>query len=169
MLAHPQANRSTELACGLAAEIVRFFGEVRLRAFGTSMAPSILPGDLIAVRSAGMREILPGDVVLYSRMERLFVHRVVERKIGSAAAGLGEPILITRGDRLAHDDPPVHSRELLGRVISVKRGNRNVEFSAWARGSGQWIARLLRASDRATFLYVRLAACRQTILREETK
>lgn len=153
----------------MAAEIVRSFGEVRLRVFGTSMVPSILPGDLIAIRRAGVREISRGDVVLYSRRGRLFVHRVVDRKGLSGAPGLEEFCLITRGDRLAHDDPPVHKRELLGRVVSVERGNRKIEFAARAHGSGQWVVRLLLASDRATFLYLRLAAFRRTFLGKETK
>jgi signal peptidase I len=164
-----QRNTSTEMACGLAGEVVRTFGKVRLRVFGTSMVPSILPGDLIVIQRAGLREISPGEVVLFTWMGRLFVHRVVDRKGSSAAAGLDETFLITRGDRLAHDDPPVSSRDLLGRVVSVERGNRKVELPARTDGSTHYIARLLRASDRATYLYLRLAACRQTIFIRGTK
>ena len=35
----PPESASTTLACGLAGEIVRTFGQVRLRVFGTSMVP----------------------------------------------------------------------------------------------------------------------------------
>jgi signal peptidase I len=168
MASIPLRNPSTELACGLAEEIVRSFGEVRLRVFGTSMVPCILPGDVVAIRRACVREISRGDVVLYSRKGRLFVHRVVNQIVSRSATDLEEPCLITRGDRLAQDDPPVQEQELLGRVMRVERGNRNVEFSARAHGSGQWILRLMLASDRATFLYLRLAAFREAILRKET-
>ena len=74
-----RGNVSAALACGLAGEVVRTFGEVRLRVFGTSMAPSILPGDLVSVQRAGLMEISPGDIVVFSREGRLFVHRVVWR------------------------------------------------------------------------------------------
>jgi signal peptidase I len=159
MLTNGQRHTSMELVCGLAGEVVRTFGEVRLRVRGTSMVPSILPGDLVAIQSAGLREISPGEVVLFSQKGRLFVHRVVDRQVSSAADGLEEPFLITRGDRLCHNDPPVSSRDMLGRVVSVKRGNRKIELLAQPNGSNRWMARLLRTSDHATVLYLFLAAC----------
>jgi signal peptidase I len=156
-------NASIELACGLAGEIVRDFGEVRLCAFGTSMAPSILPGDLLVIQKAGIDEISPGEVVLFSREGRLFIHRVADRKVSFTAESLEESILITRGDRLCQDDPPVSSRELLGRVVCLERGRRKIELLARPDGSRGWMVRQLRASDRATYLYLRLAACWRTI------
>jgi signal peptidase I len=156
-----QGDISTELACGLAEEVVRTFGEVRLRVFGTSMVPSILPGDLVSIHRASMNDVSPGEVVLFLQKGRLFVHRVVDRKAAATADNRGESCLMTRGDRLRHDDPPVSSSELLGRVVSIERGNRKVELLA--TGSNQPIARLLQSSDRATYLYLRLAACWRTI------
>ena len=85
MRADIQGIASIELACGLAEEVVRAFGEVRLRVFGTSMAPSILPGDLVLIQRASLDEILPGQVVLFLQRGRLFVHRVVDRKIAATA------------------------------------------------------------------------------------
>src|SRR5713101_5606178 len=99
MLMDDQGNASIELACGLAEEIVRNFGQVRLRVFGTSMVPSILPGDLVSVERIEMENVSPGDVVLFLQSGRLFVHRVEGR---SAIAGEGLPVelqVITRGDR----------------------------------------------------------------------
>ena len=110
---------ATAMACGLAGDVVRTFGEVRLRVFGTSMVPSIHPGDLVTVQRAGLSEISSGEIVLYSREGRMFVHRVAE--CGNNSDG---PFLITRGDRLRQNDPPVSTAELLGRVTSIQRGNR---------------------------------------------
>jgi signal peptidase I len=146
-------NVPAALASGLAGEVVRTFGEVRLRVFGTSMAPSIIPGDLISIQRAGLREISPGEVVLFLQKGRLFVHRVV-----CSAERLDQPCLITRGDRLCHNDPPVSSSEFLGRVISVERGNRRIESTAQPSGWKRVIVRLLQTSDYATYAYVRLAA-----------
>ena len=67
MRADIQGNASIELACGLAEEVVRTFGEVRLRVFGTSMVPSILPGDLVLIQRASLHEISAGEVVLFLR------------------------------------------------------------------------------------------------------
>ena len=151
-------NVSTTLACSLAGEIVRTFGQVRLRVFGTSMVPSILPGDLISVQRAGLSGINSGEIVLYSRAGRLFAHRVVCR-----AGSHEETRLITRGDRLSHNDPPVCSSELLGRVTSIQcgdgRGHRQVRHAAGLDPREQMFVRILRTSDRATYLYLCLAGC----------
>jgi signal peptidase I len=150
-----QGNASIEMACGLAEEVIRNFGEVRLRVFGTSMAPAMLPGDLVTVHRAAMNDISAGEVVLFTQNGRLFVHRVMGQKL-SPAEKIEEARLITRGDRLHHDDPPVSSRELLGRVVSLERDHRKLELDP--RESNGVFARLLRASDRATYLYLLLLA-----------
>jgi signal peptidase I len=156
MRADSQGNASIETGCGLAEEVIRAFGEVRLRVFGTSMVPSILPGDLVLIQRASLDTISPGEVVLFLQKGRLFVHRVVDRK-GAATSGRPEDsCLITRGDRLRHEDPPVSSHELLGRVVSLERDHRKVELIA--HGSTRLIVRLLQSSDRVTYLYLRLAA-----------
>jgi hypothetical protein len=144
-------NAAAMLACGLAGDVLRTFGQVRLRVFGTSMVPSILPGDLICVQRAGVSEISAGEIVLYARDGRMFAHRVV-----SPAGGAGDAPLITRGDRLCHNDPPVSSSELLGRVTSLERGNFQRRPALRLCGWERLIARLLRRSDPATYLYVRL-------------
>ena len=144
-----------EVACGLAEEVVRAFGEVRLRVFGISMVPAIFPGDVVSIRRARMGEISVGEAVLYSRGGRLFVHRVVDR-ISAATGDLsGEPRLITRGDRMRHDDFPVAPDELLGLVVAIERAGRQVDFPPCQ--SNTVVARALRFSDRLTSHYLRLA------------
>ena len=147
-----------EVACGLAEEVVRAFGEVRLRVFGISMVPAIFPGDVVSVRRASVEEISVGEVVLYSRGGRLFVHRVVDRTSAATADCSKELRLITRGDRMRHDDSPVAPSELLGRVVSIERDRRTIEFPA--RESDTLVARALRSSERLTSLYLRLAQAR---------
>ena len=85
----------------------------------------------------------------------------------AALNGPEEPRLITRGDRLRHNDLPVSSPELLGRVVSIERGNRKVELLA--SGPNHLIAPLLQSSDRVTYLYLRLAACWRTIFLRRAK
>jgi signal peptidase I len=167
MLADRQGNASIELASGLAEEIVRTFGELRLRVFGTSMVPSILPGDLVYIHQAGLNEISSGEVVLFLQNGRLFVHRVTDRKMAVAAGGAEELCLITRGDRQRQNDPPVSSSELLGRVDSIERDGRRVEFRA--EGSNGLIVQLLRSSDSLTSLYLRLAACGRSLFLRRDK
>src|ERR1700684_3632706 len=119
---NPREHATATLACGLAGEVVRTFGAVRLRVFGTSMVPSILPGDLVFIQRANASEISTGEIALYLRGGRLFAHRVVGR------AGNAElPLLILRGDRLRREDPPVCPSELLGRVRFIERGGRRLQ------------------------------------------
>jgi signal peptidase I len=151
-------DSSTAVASGLAEEVVRTFGQVRLRAFGTSMVPAILPGDLISIQRAGLAEISSGQIVLYSKKDRLFIHRVVRHSVISISGNVNEPCLITRGDRLLQDDPPVTSSELLGRVVFIERGKIQFKPEAQPSGCRSLFARVLRSSDRATYLYLRLAA-----------
>jgi hypothetical protein len=117
------------------------------------MAPSILPGDLISVQRAVMSEISSGDIVLYEREGRMFAHRVV-----GCMQSPGGSLLIARGDRLRHNDPPVSSRELLGKVISIERGNSQRRPASCLSGWERMIVHLLRNSEYATYLYLRVAA-----------
>jgi hypothetical protein len=105
---------------GLAAEMLRRYGAVQLKAWGTSMLPSLWPGDLLTIQSAAYDEVVSGDIVLAIRDNRFFVHRLVERRRVQDCLSW-----ITRGDALPHNDPPVGASELLGRVASVRRGHRS--------------------------------------------
>jgi signal peptidase I len=149
-------NARESASKALVEDVVRSFGAIRLRLLGTSMVPAMLPGDLVSIRRASLDEISVGEVVLFLQNERLIIHRVVGGNDVSAAGNPEEPCLITRGDRLRHDDPPVSSKELLGRVVSIERDNRNIELAP--HGSNSLFARLLRASDRATYFHLRLGA-----------
>jgi signal peptidase I len=133
----------------LAEEVVRSVGKVRLRVLGTSMAPSILPGDLLSIQRVNLDEISLGEIVLFSQDGRLFVHRVV-----SCIWALPTSSIVTRGDRLSHNDPPVTASQFLGRVTSIERGHRRFAPVLEVRGWRRLILRVLRASDRATRAYV---------------
>jgi len=110
----PEARHA--LGIELAAEMVRTFGRVRIRVTGTSMTPSVLPGDVVSVKQVDFDAVSSGDIVVFSRAGRLFAHRVVGTHVA-----LREPHLVTRGDNLACDDPPVGRSELVGCVTSIER------------------------------------------------
>lgn len=143
--------KSDATACELAEEVIRKFGSVRLRVQGTSMMPAIRPGDTIEVERTHPREIAPGEIVLYARDGRFFAHRVVRRS--QTAHGTQ---LVTQGDRLQAPDAPITARELLGRVKLIERGLRRVPPRARVGTLERALGRILRLSDRATGLYLRL-------------
>jgi len=141
-----QAARATSretLGCELAAEVLRSFGKLRLRATGASMLPAIWPGDVLEVRRQAVTDVQPGDVVLFWRRGRLVAHRVVEKLARS-----GRTLLVTQGDRQSAADAPVSAEDLLGRVIGVRRGNRRkLPLLTFWRRVGVWI---LNRSDFLT-------------------
>jgi hypothetical protein len=107
----------------IAADTLRSFGELRFRALGGSMLPSIYPGDTLLVHRETIECFASGDVALFSRDGRFFAHRVVDR-FGEG----GKIRLVTRGDALPASDSPITHREVLGRVHALLRGDLLLEL-----------------------------------------
>jgi hypothetical protein len=119
-----------QVRLGLAAEVLRRFGEVRFVARGSSMVPSIYPGDLLIVRSQVIADARHGQIVLCLREGRFWAHRVMRKwQEGSRF------VFATRGDALPHEDPSLDESQMLGHVASIVRYGRPVEF---ARIDGLW-------------------------------
>jgi signal peptidase I len=102
--------------CSLVADALRSWQRLKLRVTGISMLPSLWPGDLLTIESHQSEQVEPGEIVLYMRGGRFFIHRVVRK--GLDAKGT---FLITRGDCMAENDPPVSRGELLGRICEIQR------------------------------------------------
>ena len=98
--------------CQLFIQALRSYGRASLRVTGTSMWPALWPGDTVEIRSAQIGEIKVGDLAAFTRDDRIFIHRVIRNTMNGAAT------LVTRGDALPAEDPPVRESELLG-VASV--------------------------------------------------
>jgi hypothetical protein len=133
------AHRDFEtIGCELAAEVLRRSGQLRFRATGASMLPSVWPGDILLVHRDEPRNAHPGDIILFAREGRLFAHRVTEVRSPKSGVRGSEiripnpesrlqnpesPIeFVTRGDALSANDPPVSSQEFLGRIVAVEHG-----------------------------------------------
>jgi hypothetical protein len=119
----------------LAADVIRFTGELRLRALGSSMLPSILPGDILTIRQADVSEMGFGEIVLCVRGNQFVIHRL----LGRAAAASSGPRWITRGDALMQNDPPVDEGQVLGRVTRIERNGRS-----WSPAKPTSFARVVR-------------------------
>jgi len=96
----------------LAAEVLRSGGTIRLQALGTSMLPSIWPGDVLSVENKSGEQAIPGDIVLVARDRRFFIHRLIEKHNSR---------WITRGDSLPQNDDPVAEAQVLGKVSAIHR------------------------------------------------
>ena len=110
-------NVLTQEECrrALAAEILRSTGTLQLRATGVSMLPTLWPGDCLTIQSYNFEQAEPGDLALYARDGRFFIHRILRK------CAAGEKFLITRGDSMPCEDPQVLDRDLLGKVTAIHR------------------------------------------------
>lgn len=101
----------------LAAEVLASGYALRLRAFGTSMLPSIWPGDILSIEPKPEEEIVAGDIVLVTRQNRFFIHRLI---------GKHDSRWITRGDSLPYNDNALASCDVLGRVSLIQKKKRTI-------------------------------------------
>jgi hypothetical protein len=103
-----------ECGCSLAAEVLEQNGTVRVRVSGQSMLPTLWPGDVLTIQTRQLAEVQPGELVLYERRGRFFVHRL--------ACSPRENSFVTRGDCMAQSDPPIPREQFLGIVTVISRG-----------------------------------------------
>ncbi len=109
-------ERQADLRLALARQTLQTAGHLRIRAFGSSMLPAILPGDLLTFRAATPADAVPGRIVLAAtNVSEWRVHRI---------AALDGDWVVTRGDALRHLDPATTRASLLGVLEVQQRGDR---------------------------------------------
>jgi len=144
------------LKCELAGEVLRSSGTLRLRVTGWSMLPSVMPGDTLVIERIDGAAVSEGDIVLYHRDRRFFVHRVVTK--GQAQ----NPEFVTRGDAMPAPDPPVSGSDLLGRVSFILRNGKCIEPNRNLRFSDRAVAALVQRSTFVARVVVGVHGLRQT-------
>ena len=148
-------NSVNALKCELASEILCSSGSLRLGVTGWSMLPTVMPGDTLTIERISGDAVCRGDIVLFGRDQRLFVHRVV-RASQPRAEGI-----MTRGDAMPVPDPPLPERDLLGRVSSISRNGNCFRPSRTLRFSQRAIAAVVRRSTFAARIVVGVHGMRQ--------
>jgi len=118
-------------------ESISLMESKRINYIGPSMNPTLKSGDRLCVSPCDGQRIQRGDVVVFISPED--GSKVVHRVVSSNPSGIR-----TRGDNNNRVDPWLLSHdEILGRVVSAKRGNR------WRRVFGGKIGQLLGVAIRA--------------------
>lgn len=134
--------RHTELLCEISTTLLHRGMRVRFAAKGQSMQPAIRDGEVITVIPVAAAEVKRRDILLYRTARGLIAHRVVgiERDQGQAAA------FTLRGDASGACDAPVQAEQILGKVVSVQRGDRQIGIAGWRATQGYkigaWASRL---------------------------
>jgi signal peptidase I len=139
---------------------VRANGSVCFRVLGASMFPWIRSGDYVFVRRSGFESASVGQVILFERNQRLFVHRVI-RRLADESIGRTSSLLIAKGDALDGNDAPVSEAEFLGRITRIHRGHRHIDLEFLGR---ILLGRFLALVSPASFLVYRpLRVLRQNL------
>src|SRR5207302_2357917 len=71
----PDIFDEEQIKCELAAQVLKDSGMLRLRASGSSMLPSVWPGDILTIRPHSFERWRPGDIALYLSAAPFFIHR----------------------------------------------------------------------------------------------
>ena len=144
----------------LASEVLRTSGGLRFAALGASMVPTIFPGDILIVRRETARRAGCGEVVLTFRAGRFCAHRLTEKLEEG-----GRLFLVTRGDALRENDPPLAESELLGQVTAVVRGRKRIELGGRPTARERWLRWAARRSNGAVKWMLRWHALRSRLSR----
>ena len=135
--------------CELASAVLRASGRLRLRVNGWSMLPTMIPGDVLLIDRVAGNSLCSGDIVLFGRNRRLFVHRLVSTS--------GDGRIVTRGDAMPRpDSPSVAASELLGKVSLIVREGRRIETRAKLGIIRRIMAEIMRRSNSAARIFVRM-------------
>ena len=123
--------------------------QYHFRVQGRSMAPTLQPGDEVIVERCTLEALQPGDLVLLQNGDQPLLHRFlgVRRRDGQVW-------LLTGGDQKRHLDPLWPEGALLGRAITVRRGEHPLPLQT--RRWNAWRLRM-RAVLRAVAYCLRLA------------
>jgi signal peptidase I len=158
---HMGSESRDDIKLDLASEALRSGGTVCLKAWGTSMLPSVWPGDLLTVQSVPHAEIVAGDIILVLRNNRFSIHRLIETQQSRDCV-----LWITRGDAVPGNDPPAIASELLGRVTAIRRADRCFAPSRKVSHLHRGLSWMLCHWDRLRSVCLRMHAFRQSLDQE---
>jgi signal peptidase I len=127
---------------------------------GTSMLPALWPGDVLTVAPMSGDELATGDLVFVVRAGRSFVHRLVGKMELD-----GCPSWITRGDSVREEDTPLTTSQVRGRVVSIRRGSRNLIPNRKPSHTDRAFSWMLCHSARITGLVLRIHEFRLNLSR----
>jgi hypothetical protein len=131
-LESPPQRVSTTVAPESVADKVRIGGSATIRVVARSMQPWVRPGDQVFIRRYDFSQIIPGDIILYERANRLFIHRVIRRVTRPNLEG-NASFLVVKSDPLDRSDEPVSPKEFLGRAIRIHRGRRHIDLESFSQ------------------------------------
>jgi signal peptidase I len=130
MAALPASTLAELLHDGLAAGKLPY-----VTVTSNSMAPLLQAGDQVGVAAVSPANLRPGDIIIVETAADLLTHRYWQPLNEN-----GQPHLLLRGDRLLAFDSPSPNSCLIGRIVTRRRGQRQLDLES---GPGNWLNRRL--------------------------
>lgn len=145
----PIPKFDTEVSSAI-AEIVReklAQGEIfRLRVETPSMAPLIMPGDVVHVSGAKISQVKKGEIVCYKLLGGFGVHRAISPYSRSSKT------ISTRGERNLKEDHPIADEQFIGIVTAVEKEKGTVRLNTWSGRLYDWRCWLVGSRRRLASL-----------------
>jgi len=91
-------------------------GKLRFRVISNSMAPALKAGDLVKLSPACPGKLSVGQMVVVSLTGQLICHRLIR-----SFSRDGQRWMVTKGDQVTGEDPPVSAEQIIGIVSSCTR------------------------------------------------
>ncbi len=108
--------------------------EVGIKASDSSMAPWIVPGDIMVFSTSNMEHVKAGDIVLYRSGGSAHARRVVRKTF------LGHDIvLIIKADAQRKLDTPIKPPQISAVLKAVERKGRSIPARRLNRGILDWL------------------------------
>ena len=150
-----QESSAANSKCSLVVEALRTHGSCRFQVSGSSMLPTLWPGDLILIQRKPLPQLGLGDIVLHETEGRFFLHRL--QCLRTDGDGIQ---LVTRGDAMPQQDPPFSIDHLLGVLTGVRRAGDWVPLPRRMSAPDRVVAAIARRSSLFSRLLMRAHARR---------
>lgn len=130
-------SRYTKALAEMSAEGLAKTGSLKVYINGSSMLPSLRPGDYVLVEACQAGSLRPGEILVARREADLVTHRL----LGQAAQGW-----LLKGDASALADEPIPAEAILGRVVALVRDGKQISLDRtdWQSASRRlfWLSRV---------------------------
>jgi len=138
----------------LLIEVLSEHGRARLRVTGSSMLPTLWPGDVVVLERGSPETFRVGDVILFQNQERLFLHRIV-------AVDQSAHRVTTRGDAMPQADPAFCRDQILAKALSVDNCEGRIKTLSRSSLFAKLLGLAVAHSDFAGRLVLRLHELRR--------